>query len=536
MTEQPPRIPEAVRLAGTWPLWIAAYVALDYVSFIDSYRGLAITPWNPSAGLAIALVLLQGARYAPVVLASPVLAGMLVRGGSVPDTVHLAEGILFGGSYLAAGLLGRRHLRLDLRLPAAPDTIALLAIALGASAMAAFSYGLVLTLAGILGRDEGPEALLRYFVGDLIGIMIVAPALLLVLVRKRLPMPGREEALQALAIALAFAAIFALPHAREFQLFYLLFLPLLWSAFRNGLAGAAAALCVIQVGLIVAVHLRHDALAELLSFQMLMISLAATGLVLGSLIDQQRAAALRLRQQQLALGRALRLRSMGELATSIAHEVNQPVTSIRTYAGIARDAIAAGRVGDAAEAVADIRSECDRVSSIIRATRDALARAVVRPRAVQVAKLLEEVRDLLLDRLGEVELTTRVAAGAKTVVCDPVQVQQALYNIVDNALDAVQGSGGDGRISVTASAAGPRAVEFAVADTGPGFATELLGLEPTPLLTTKAEGTGLGLSIARSVAEAHGGSLSIETTPGGTVVRFRITWKEKPADAHGLAG
>ena len=79
---------------------IAAYLALDRVSFLESYRGLAITPWSPGAGLAIALVLLVGARAAGIVLIAPPLAGVLVRSETVPLVMHLLDGVVLGGSYL----------------------------------------------------------------------------------------------------------------------------------------------------------------------------------------------------------------------------------------------------------------------------------------------------------------------------------------------------------------------------------------------------------------------------------------------------
>jgi signal transduction histidine kinase len=523
-----------VRMAIAWPLWIAAYVALDYVSFIDSYRGLAITPWNPSAGLAVALVMLRGLPSAPVVLVAPVLAGILVRGGMVPASVHLVEGVLFGGSYLVAGLLARRSVAFDSRLLTPRHTLLLMAAAFGASAMAAFSYDAVLILAGILQPAEIPDAFLRFFVGDLIGMLIVTPALLL-LWHRRMPAPGWEMIPQVATMVLAFGAIFALPHAREFQLFYLLFVPLLWFSFRGGVAGAAAALCLIQVGLVVAVSLRQDALADLVSFQMLMVSLAATGLVFGSLIDQQRAASLRLRQQQVALGRALRLRSMGEIATSIAHQINQPITSIRTYAGIAREALQAGKVDDAVATVVRIRSECDRASAIIRATRDAVRQEAVQPQPVRAEELLENVRELLVDRLGSVQFVVGVAPDVRTVVCDPVQVEQALYNILDNAIDAIETTGSPGTVSIDVASDG-QSVEFTVTDSGPGFAPEMLDYGVTPLVTTKAKGTGIGLSIARSVAEVHGGSLSIASDAGGTTVKLRIAQTGTTADEHGSTG
>ena len=285
----------------------------------------------------------------------------------------------------------------------------------------------------------------------------------------------------------------------------------------------------------VAVSLRQDALADLVSFQMLMVSLAATGLVFGSLIDQQRAASLRLRQQQVALGRALRLRSMGEIATSIAHQINQPITSIRTYAGIAREALQAGKVDDAVATVVRIRSECDRASAIIRATRDAVRQEAVQPQPVRAEELLENVRELLVDRLGSVQFVVGVAPDVRTVVCDPVQVEQALYNILDNAIDAIEMTGSPGTVSIDVASDG-QSVEFTVTDSGPGFAPEMLDYGVTPLVTTKAKGTGIGLSIARSVAEVHGGSLSIASDAGGTTVKLRIAQTGTTADEHGSTG
>ncbi|ESR26876.1 hypothetical protein N177_0660 [Lutibaculum baratangense AMV1] len=505
-----------------WPLWVVAYVALDYVSFIESYRGLAITPWNPTAGLAVALVFLGGWRHAPVVIVSPVLAGVLVRGGTVPVPIHLVEGLLFGGSYLVAGLVARHVLKLSPRLQSPGATIRLMLLAVGGSALAAFSYILVLGLADILRGGEILEAFLYFFVGDLIGILIFFPATLIVLTRQWRPLMTWEILPQGLAIAAAFAAIFAVPHAREYQLFYLLFLPLLWCSFRSGIVGAVAALFVVQVGLIVAVHLRGGLLLELVSFQMLMISLAGTGLVFGSLIDQQRIAASRLRQQQLALGRALRMRSVGEVATAIAHEVNQPITSIRTYAGLARDALAAERKDDAMNAVLRIRSECDRASSIIRSTRELVRQEIARPCPVEMEKLIVEVRDLLVDRLGHVSLAIEVAPEARTVTCDPAQVKQALYNLVDNALDAIDSDGARGTILIRVTVPDPQTVEIAVRDTGPGFPEDFAASGITPLVSTKPEGTGIGLSIARSVAETHGGSLLIESDVSGATVRLRL--------------
>ena len=195
---------------------------------------------------------------------------------------------------------------------------------------------------------------------------------------------------------------------------------------------------------------------------------------------------------------------MGEVAAAIAHEVNQPITSMRTYAGIARDALENNQPSAATDALNRIRSECDRASSIIRATRDLLRKEVAQPRRVRVEEILNEVLELMVDRPPGTTIVTRIGPGAETLVCDPVQLKQALYNLVDNAIDAVEEGGRAGEVEILVSAAGPGMVEFAVYDTGVGMSPDLADFGITPLVSTKPEGSGIGLSIARSVARRSG--------------------------------
>ena len=242
-------------------------------------------------------------------------------------------------------------------------------------------------------------------------MLIVTPTILLAATNGLRLRIGWEVFAQVALIVLALAAIFGLPHAREYQLFYLLFVPLLWSAFSNGVAGAALALCVIQVGLITIVNAPFMAPVSLMSFQILMIWLAATGLIFGSLVGQQRAAALRLRYQQMALERALRLQSMGELASSIAHEVNQPLTSIKALAGVLGREMTSEVSSTSKDTIEKIRSECDRASQIIRATRSALHQQVFRPGSIVTKQLLAETAELVADRLAalDVRLATQIS-------------------------------------------------------------------------------------------------------------------------------
>ncbi len=209
--------------------------------------------------------------------------------------------------------------------------------ALAAAATAALCYVGVLSLMGILMQSETLEAFARFLVGDLIGMLIVSPTILLVASKRLRPLPLLEAVAVLATVVLALATIFLVPHANELQLFYLLLVPLVWSALRGGIAGVAISLSVIQIALILTVRAPFTSASSILPFQILMIWLAASGLIFGVLVVQQRAVATRLQYQQLALGRALRLRAMGEVAAGIAHEVNQPLTTIKALAGVLRN-------------------------------------------------------------------------------------------------------------------------------------------------------------------------------------------------------
>ncbi len=398
-----------------------------------------------------------------------------------------------------------------------------------AAAVAAAGYVGVLRLGGFVETSQIAEGVARFVVGDLIGMLIVTPTILLAASR-RLSLKLTWETVGQLAmIILALVAIFGLSHASEYQLFYLLFIPLLWSAFSNGVAGAALALCVIQAGLITIVHSPFMQPGKLMSFQILMIWLAATGLVFGGVVLQQQAAAARLRYQQMALARALRLQSMGEVASTIAHEVNQPLTSIKALAGVLGREMAAEAPAVPRDTIEKIRSECDRASQIIRATRNALRHQVFHPEPIMTERLLAEAGELVSDRLTalDVGLRTKIDPDVERIHGDRVQLSQALYNLLDNSLQAIEDSAQPGSIDIIVRSKGTKEVEFEIRDTGPGFQPALLELGLPPLVSTRKDGTGIGLSVVRSIAEAHGGKLTVNQDGNATSIRFTTAKPEQ---------
>src|SRR5262249_45829727 len=162
------------------------------------------------------------------------------------------------------------------------------------------------------------------------------------LTRRRLLPMTLETALQFAAILAALALVFGYAEERQFQLFYLLFLPIVWMAVRAGLEGVTVGILVTQLGLIAGVILVPEAARDVTAFQALMLVLAATGLIAGELVTERRRAESQMRLHQRSLSRLARLGNMGEFAAAIAHELNQPLMAAGTYTRIVNDAIAAG--------------------------------------------------------------------------------------------------------------------------------------------------------------------------------------------------
>jgi C4-dicarboxylate-specific signal transduction histidine kinase len=316
-------------------------------------------------------------------------------------------------------------------------------------------------------------------------------------------------------------AVFGFAGAFRFQVFYLFFLPVIWTAVRFGLEGVTIGLLLTQIGLIAAIHFTEDAAADVTSYQALMVVLTLTGLAVGVLVSEQQRTQQQLRINQEALNRAFRLGSMGEFAAALAHEINQPLTAVANYARIARHAPSVAAASEAAERVI---AQVDRAAEVVRRLRNLIRLGHGEAGPAQVRNLVEAAISYCraeLDRQG-VEMQVRIARDLPAVNVDAVQVEQVLVNLLRNSAEALNDAGRhDGRIVVTGSREGEW-VAIEVRDNGPGFDPGVADRADAPFTTTKPEGLGLGLSLARSIVEAHGGALSIDSGPFGAAVSFTL--------------
>jgi signal transduction histidine kinase len=268
--------------------------------------------------------------------------------------------------------------------------------------------------------------------------------------------------------------------------------------------------------------------------------LLQSALIAGLLLERRRRrrAERALLNQRTALAHASRLAVAGELTGAIAHQINQPLGAIQSNAEAAELLLESGAAasGPLKEILADIRRDNQRASQVIRRLRALLSRHEVERKPFDLAEAAGDAGQLLLGeaqrRSAVVEVTS---SGPVVVVGDRIQLQQAVINLVLNALDAVAGAP-EGRRAVEVSVrANGGLATLVVRDQGPGIAPEHLPRLFDSFFTTKATGMGLGLSIARTLVEAHGGTLRAESQPGAGAV-FHLELPAADLDARAGEG
>lgn len=245
----------------------------------------------------------------------------------------------------------------------------------------------------------------------------------------------------------------------------------------------------------------------------------------GGALEQEHMAEAAQRQQTL-LAHASRLNTLGEMASGLVHEINQPVTAITLYteAGLARLRNHAIQPAEAREILEKIAAQSARASAIIQRIRRFARQGKAHHTVVRVRDLLDEIADFLTLEAHRhaVRITYDAAPDLPPVLADPLQIQQVILNLVHNAVDAMGGGGGSRAITLYARP-DRETVEIAVQDTGSGLEPEVMNQLLTPFFTTKPDGLGLGLPISQAIVEAHGGRLWATPNQGpGVTFHFNL--------------
>lgn len=232
----------------------------------------------------------------------------------------------------------------------------------------------------------------------------------------------------------------------------------------------------------------------------------------------------RLHQVQSELIHMSRLSELGQMVSALAHEVNQPLTAIQNYLQAGQHLIGAGETEKAQALFSKAVEQSERANAIIRRLREFVRKGETIRQRESLPKIVEEAVALSLvgQRARGVQIDLRLDPATGWTLVDKVQIQQVLFNLLRNAIDAMVESRRR-EIVIASALAEDGMVEISVMDSGPGLAEEVRRRLFQPFVTTKAEGMGVGLSICRSIVEAHGGQMSAgERAGGGTVFRFTV--------------
>jgi two-component system sensor kinase FixL len=247
---------------------------------------------------------------------------------------------------------------------------------------------------------------------------------------------------------------------------------------------------------------------------------------------------LRMKELQSELVHVSRLSAMGTMASTLAHELNQPLTAVANYLETTRDLLVdpdPETVAMVREALEDAARESLRAGHIVRRLRDFVARGEVEKRVEDLPQMIEEASALALIGARErgVRAFFHLDPAATPVLVDRVQIQQVLVNLIRNAVEAM-GDAAVRDLTVATAAQANGLVRVSVADTGPGISEQVAPQLFEAFVSSKSEGMGLGLSICRTIIEAHGGRIWTEPAPaGGAIFHFTLI-QARAEEEHGL--
>lgn len=528
------RLQHAVLVAAAF---LVGYGVLDWVSYLYPISPLGITPWNPAAGLSFVLLWRWGARAIPLAVVATVASDFVIR-GQPTSLAALSVGSLWIALIYALAVHLLARLRIDSHLSGLRDVIWFTVVVGPATLVAAVGYVSAFVASETLSTREWLSSVLRFWIGDLNGILVTAPALLVwhwqgvAAALRSLGDMRHSRApwlmlLQALAIVAALYVTFGLPMTDEFKFFYLLFLPVTWAALHWGVSGAALTVAATQVGLISVVLLMGYQVVPFIEFQILMLALCSTGLVIGAVVSERRRARAQLLVHQAALSRAEQFAAAGEMTAALAHEVNNPLAALMQYVQAGR--IMTDRTELDRSTLTDVLDkalkEGRRASDVVRTLRDFYRAGRLDLQDTDLAALCARVVDQLeaeaLRRGVQVVLR---GGGRAPVRVDAMQVFILTRNLVENAIAAADRPGA--RLVEVGVEQDREVTRLVVDDNGPGFGPGLEALAFAQLRTSKPDGMGLGLAIANRIATSHGARMEALASPLGgarVIVEFPLS-------------
>jgi signal transduction histidine kinase len=513
---------------------VAALVGLR----LDAVSGFASLVWPPT-GIALAAVLLAGRRIWPGIFVGALVANMLTGAPSLAAagiaTGNTLEAVV--GAYALSRVPGFR-----LSLDGLRDVLGLIVFAAALSTMISATLGVAtLYTAGLVPQPKLAETWRTWWIGDAIGALLVAPAILVWSKRPRVHASAArllEAVMLTLGVVVASLLVFIAPITSgggPLGQAYVFFPLLMWAAIRFGQRGSVTATVVVSAIAVIGTVMGRGPFiqptlhASLLALQTFMGITASTFLVLGASVSERERYEEELRAARDAATAANSAKA--EFLAVMSHELRTPLNAIAGYADILSLGVPGPLTQQQNDAVSRIQINQQHLLSLID---DVLSFAKIESgttpitaRPVLVSEALDSLEPLLRPDLVRHQLTFiwNGCDPTLSVLADPVKLRQILLNVLGNAIKFTPPQG---RIEVSAVRNADK-VAIRVSDTGIGIPADKIGRVFEPFFQVQAgttreyPGVGLGLSISRDFARAMGGDIEIQSVPGqGSLVTIEF--------------
>lgn len=546
-------------LARLLPVYAVLLLFFEYTAQIFSaFPG--ISPWYPPVGLLVAYLIYFGPGFLPIHWVFYLISSELTWGKDFPLQVVILHSVTSGLIYTLAAMWiksGKKQGDLFRGVRSTSTFLVCLTVAaLIASLMAVTQYQAF----GLLETGESMTEILSFTVGDIIGVMLVAPALLTYI------FPAAEEGLLTVwrrvwgrlrptsilldlvipMLVLAAVLIYELCFfgGEHIHLSFVLFAPLVYATVRQGIKGAILFSIVASLFMLTVLAMNESAYNYVLQNQLLMIALTGTGLLLGSMVEEQQAMRHNL---QLAERREM----LGRMAGKVAHDFNNLLTVINNHTVFALQSGAVQEDPDTRESLEAIQLAGSRAAALTTRLLSFTRFSDTPEISLAVDSTLNKMMALLKSLVGEnVSLSFDGRCGDEIIRIGEGQFEQIILNLVINARDSMSDGG---HIWVRSRLIRSMAndpilsdlnpaesyIELVVQDDGCGIPRDILDDIFEPFFTTKplGKGSGLGLSSVRTLVKQANGEILVESTEGkGTSMKlyWPVATPNSDQSVHGL--
>jgi two-component system, LuxR family, sensor kinase FixL len=503
----------------TWRFWLTGlvflllYFMLNQLTAYHQLDGIGITLWSPYNGLSL-LLLWEGITFAPFVILGAVLTDVIVLHVALNFYVDAVTETILTVWYINFAAILRHRLKYDPRRVTLEEAVKLVIYVPILTIISAFLYCGLLYLATDLSAHSALIAISHFWIGDVVGTITVFS--MATAVFTLLSKPDWRWSRYAfvswtvfiLGTCLAFFVLIVSGVGNQYREFYPLFLPIIWIGIREGYVGVSIGLVITALGLVASTIYMGSDINDYFVFQMLMLVLSITGLLLGAVTTERRASAHLLMEQQTELARMTAYVNAGAMGMALAHELSQPLSTVSTYLLAARRLLQSGAGSERLlETLNKAEGETRRTREVLERMRDFISIGRSDMKAIDLTTVAKKIATLCRENAAALGLEVKVKGPIPLVRADRLQIEQVLNNLVVNAIEAAsQRPDGRGRVTMRIAARSDK-VAIEVEDNGFGVAAEIAGHMFEAYQTTKPRGMGLGLHLSQEIVRKHGGTL-----------------------------